>query len=260
MNVLRPARRIAVLSALLEGCSIRATSRLTGVHKTTIMKLLVEAGEHCQAILDGLRNLPCRTIEADEIWTYVRKKQGHLEPKDLGDPEAGDQYTFIGLDPRSKFLAAHTVGRRDAETTTTFIEQLHERVAGRRLRLFTDGFPEYLPALDGIYGCENVDYAQVIKPLDGGGQKTITRLGKPGHASTSLVERHNATMRQQLRRFTRKTLGFSKKLRNLRAAVALYVAWYNFVRPHGSLHACTPAMVLGIAPTFWEVERLLPGN
>lgn len=163
------------------------------------MKLLVEAGEHCQGILDRLCDLPCSTIEADEICTYVRKKQGHLEPKDLDDPEAGDQYTFIGLDPKSKLIAAHAIGRRDAETTTTFIEQLHERVPGR-LRLFIDGLPEYLPALDGIYGCENVDYAQVIKPPDGGGQQVARRLGKPGHASTSLVERHNAMMRQQLRR------------------------------------------------------------
>lgn len=219
---------------------------------------MVDAGEYCETLIASeLRNLPCRVIEADEIWTYVRKKQGHLTALDVDDREAGDQYTFVGLDPRSKLIAAHVVGRRDAETTTTFVEQLRARIPGR-LRLFTDGFPEYLPVLDGVFGVENVDYAQVIKPLDGGGQKVVRVLGDPGHASTSLVERHNATMRQQIRRMTRKTLAFSKKLRNLRAAVALYVAFYNWIRPHGSLHGMTPAMALGIASTFRSVDRLMP--
>ena len=258
MYVLVPSRRRAVLSALLEGCSIRATSRLTGVQKNTITRLMVDAGEYCETLIDReLRNLPCRVIEADEIWTFVRKKQGHLTPVDALDPEAGDQYTFIGLDPRSKLIAAHVVGRRDAETTTTFVAQLRARIPGR-IRLFTDGFPEYLPALDGVFGAAHVDYAQVIKPLAGGGQHVVPQLGNPGHASTSLVERHNATMRQQIRRMTRKTLAFSKKLRNLRAAVALYVAFYNWIRPHGSLHGMTPAMALGVASTFWSVDRLMP--
>ena len=266
MNILSTARRRAVLAALLEGCSIRATSRLTGVHKTTIMRLLVDAGEHCEVLLDQyLRNLPCSTIEADEIWTYVRKKQGHLTLAETCDPELGDQYTFIGLDPLSKLIVAHVVGRRNAETTTTFISQVRERIPGR-LQIFTDGYPEYLPALDGIYGPGAVDYAQVIKPLPAragekkGSLKITTPLGTPDRdlIGTSFVERQNGTMRQQMRRFTRRTLAFSKKLRNLRAAVAAYVAFYNFCRPHGSLHRMTPAMALGIAPTFWSIDRLLP--
>ena len=230
------------------------------------MRLLVDVGEHCEVLLDQrLRNLPCSTIEADEIWTYVRKKQGHLTHAETFDGELGDQYTFIGLDPESKLVVAHVVGRRNAETTTTFISQLHERIPGR-LQIFTDGYPEYLPALDGIYGPAGVDYAQVIKPLPGppgekkGSLKITMPLGTPDRdlIGTSFVERHNCTMRQQLRRFTRRTLAFSKKLRNLRAAVAAYVMFYNFCRPHGSLHRMTPAMALGIEPTFWSIDRLLP--
>ena len=218
----------------------------------------MDAGEYCETLIAReLRNLPCRVIEADEIWTYVRKKEGHLTAADAHDPEAGDQYTFIGLDPRSRLIAAHAVGRRDAETTTDFLAQLRMRIPGR-LQLFTDGFPEYVFAVDGIFGAGGIDYAQVIKPLDGGGQFVRQIRGDPDHASTSLVERHNATMRQQIRRMTRKTLAFSKKLRNLRAAVALYVSFYNWIRPHGSLHGMTPAMTLGVASTVWSVDRLIP--
>ena len=264
MNILKPDRRRAVLHLLLEGCSVRATARLTGVHKTTILSHLVETGSHCQRLLDThLRKLPCPVIEADEIWSYVRKKQGRLTPTELLDGESGDQYTFIGFDPYSKLIAAHVVGKRDAETTTTFIEQLRARIP-HRIQFFTDGYPEYLPALDGIYG-RAIDYAQVIKPVAPGPGETKghldirCQLGHPDEAriGTSYVERNNGTIRQQLRRFTRKTLGFSKCVRNLRAAVAIYVVWYNFCRTHGTLRM-TPAMELGITDTFWDLNRLVP--
>ena len=274
MNVLKVDRRLAVLSALLEGCSIRSTTRLTGHHKKTVLRLLVESGEHCEALLEReLRRLPCPIIEADEVWTFCRRKQERLIGIDSTNPEIGDQYLFVGFHPASRLVAAHAVGKRDAATTVEFLAQLRRRVATPKIQLFTDGFIEYPAAITQAFD-DYCNHAQVIAPerVPVGGSyaptrgrprkklRIVKRLGQPEDAAigTSYVERNNGTIRQQLRRFTRKTLGFSKKLRNLRAAVALYVAWYDFVRPHGSLHGCTPAMALGLAETFWPLERLLP--
>ncbi len=260
MNCLSVDRKVQVLNALLESCSIRAASRLTHTHKNTIIRLMVQSGEHCQILLDRtLHDLPCQTIEADEIWTFVRKKEYRLTEAEAGIG-IGDQYTFVALDPLSKLVAAHWVGRRNQRTTDRFVSQLRGRLSGR-INLFTDGFQEYETATRGW----DIDYAQVIRPKSGdaswGKQLEIVRVrGNPDYnrIGTSYVERNNLTIRQQVRRFTRKTLAFSKKLHNLRAAVALYFAWYNFVRPHGALHGATPAMALGIEPTFWTLERLLP--
>ena len=236
MNRLSRSRQAEVLALLLEGTSIRAASRLTDVHKTTIARLLVAAGEHCQALLDRqLRDLPCPVIGADEIWTYVHKKQRRLTPGERRNPALGDQYVFLALDPSSKLIAAHAVGKRDAATTTVFLEQLRARVPGQ-LVLHTDGFPEYPYAAEEVFGADVVFYAD---------------------HQTTYVERANGTLRQQVRRFTRRTLAFSKKLQNLHAAVALYLAHYNFCRMHGTLEM-TPAMALGISETIWEIEALLP--
>ena len=235
MNRLSRARQVDVLNLLLEGCSIRSTARLTGVHKTTIASLLVDVGEHCHQLLDAeLRNLPCLEIQADEVWTYVWKKQGHLTPLEHGNANIGDQYLFLGLDPRSKVIAAHAIGKRTAETATIFLEQLRARVPWKMV-LCTDAYVEYSPAVDGVFGS--------------------SICFEPNHA-TYHVERTNSTLRQQVRRFTRQTLAFSKKLRNLKAAIALYLAHYNFCRVHGSLDM-TPAMALGITETIWELEALL---
>ena len=205
------------------------------VHKTTIASLLVDVGEHCHQLLDAeLRNLPCLEIQADEVWTYVWKKQGHLTPLEHGNANIGDQYLFLGLDPRSKVIAAHAIGKRTAETATIFLEQLRARVPGKMV-LCTDAYVEYSPAVDGVFGS--------------------SICFEPNHA-TYHVERTNSTLRQQVRRFTRQTLAFSKKLRNLKAAIALYLAHYNFCRVHGSLDM-TPAMALGITETIWELEALL---
>ena len=179
------------------------------------MRLLVESGEHCELLLDErLRDLPCQSIEADEIWTYVRKRQGNLEPHD--DDEAGDQYTFLTLDPLWKLIAAHVTGRRTAETAADFITLIRDRIPGR-IELFTDGWNEYLSTIDEVFDERTVHYAQVIKPQFGAGLKIVRQFGGPDPEAigTSYVERHNATLRQQVRRLTRKTLAFSKKLRNL---------------------------------------------
>ena len=263
MNRLSRSRQVDVLNLLLEGCSIRSTARLTGVHKTTIGSLLVAAGAQCQALLDHeLHHLACPIIEADEIWTFVRKKQRRLTAVEQHNPAIGDQYAFVGFDPRSKLVAAHVIGKRDAETTTLFLEQLRSRVPGR-IQFFTDGFHEYESAVDGIYGTA-IDYAQVIKPVPPatpgapGSLHIVQRVGHPDPRciGTSYVERNNLTMRQHIRRFTRKSLGFSKTLKHLRAAVALFFAHYNFCRVHGSLRV-TPAMAVGITDTIWGVEALL---
>ena len=261
MNTITFERKVAVLSALLEGCSIRSTARMTGVHKTTIMRLLVETGEHCESMMaNRLKNLPCTEIEADEIWTFVGKKQRHLTlAEESGRPELGDQYAFIGFDPTSKLVVAYIVGKRDAETTLAFLRQLRARIAGH-IQLSTDAFVCYEDAVETVFG-GTADYAQVEKRYgpalgaDGGVYQTVLgvslteRSGRPdpNRICTSYVERHNGTIRQQVRRFTRKTLCFSKKLQNLRAAMALYVAHYNFCRIHGSLRM-SPAMAIGLTP------------
>ena len=262
MNRLKSHRRVQVLSLLLEGCSLRATARLTGIHRTTIMNLLVDAGQHCYRLLEReLHALSCPIVEADELWTFCRKKEGRLTPIEQLNPEMGDQYAYVALDPRSKLVLAHVVGKRRIQTTMELIRQIRTRVPGR-IELFTDGFVEYPPAVSFFYG-SRVDYAQVIKPKKGPDDKwvlevvTVTGAPNPLHIGTSFVERNNGTIRQQLRRFTRMTYAFSKKVRNLRAAVALYVAWYDFCRIHGSLRV-TPAMAAGVSDTVWELERLLP--
>lgn len=256
MNVLKPARLVAALHALVEGCSVRAASRLTGVHKNTILKYLVDVGEHCQDLLDEeLHSLPCITIEADEIWTFVGKKEARVADYELG---LGDHYTYIGMDPASKLIAAHIVGRRTAETTLRFIAQLRERIAHDHLSLFTDGYMDYPMAVEEVYGADPLAHALVVRPESHVGMDITVLRGTPNpvEIGTSYVERQNLTMRQQLRRFTRRTLGFSKKLRNLRAAVALYVAWYNFVRFHSSVRM-PPALALGITDRVWTLADLI---
>lgn len=160
MNILHPARRRAVLSYLLKGCSIRSTVRLTGVSKNTIAKLILESGAHCEGLLDTtLRDLPCQIIEGDEIWTFVQKKQHRVSALEEHIGEVGDQYTFVAFDPASKLIAAHVVGKRDADTTPLFIDQIRRRVP-HRFQLFTDGFMHYPTAVEDVYG-HLIDFAQV---------------------------------------------------------------------------------------------------
>ena len=226
------------------------------------MKLLVEAGQHYWDLLDReLRDVRCADIEADELWTICLKKQHRLNALEELNPELGNQYAYVPLASCSKLVVAHVVGKRDTPTTHELIRQVRARVKGR-IQIFTDGFPGYVDAIDRYFGAD-VDYAQVIKPIkDPDGKwflEVRRRWGNPDTAviGTAFVERQNATVRQQLRRFTRMTYGFSKKLRNLRAAFALYVAWYNFVRIHENLRV-TPAMAASVGETLWEVDRLLP--
>ncbi len=271
MNVLKRDKQVAVVSMLCEGCSIRSVERITGVHRDTIMRLLVRVGEHCARILDEkLRGVHSTSIQADEIWAFVGKKQKQLRP---GDPaDFGDQFVFLAMDADSKVVLSHTVGKRNTATAIQLMRDLSSRVVGR-VQLSTDGFNGYRIAVPHAFN-GRADYMQVVKhyaaPTDGKHRYSpptvvsITRLWVQGfprqdRISTSYVERQNLTIRMQLRRLTRLTNAFSKKLANLKAALNLHFAWYNFVRIHKTLRM-TPAMAAGVVDTLWSIEDLIPAN
>lgn len=270
MNSLKSEKKLAVLSALVEGCSIRSTSRMTGVHKKTIMKLLGEIGERCESILDQkVRAVSCEAVECDEVWTFVRKKERKLTPQERSDGEAGDQYVYVGFDPDTKLVISFAVGKRDSDTTDRFIQTLRDRTVGLP-QITTDGFRPYLEAVEQAFG-HDVHYATLVKTyaaddpgpgrysppkVSGVDITTITGQPKRNRVCTSYVERNNLTMRLALKRLNRLTLAFSKKLSALKAAIALYFAYYNFCWIHGSLRV-TPAMAAGITDHVWGLHELL---
>lgn len=270
MNTLSTEKKAAVISALLEGNSVRSTERITGVHRDTICRLLVDAGDRCNDLMDGsMRNLRCGFVQCDEIWTYVGKKQKQV--RDADSPEVGDQWVFVAMDAETKLIPVFTVGKRTEETTWYFITELAERLANR-VQITTDGFVFYRRAIEDAFGSE-VDFAQLVKLYGDYGQhdsaaryspprimEVISKVRSgdpdPDRICTSHVERQNLTMRMQMRRFTRLTNAFSKKLTNLKAACALHFAHYNFCRVHQSLRV-TPAMAAGITDHVWSLENLL---
>lgn len=274
MNILSNDKKLRVISSLIEGNSVRSTERMTGIHRDTICRLLVETGEHCALLLDAnMRNLQCKLIQCDEIWTFVGKKQRHVRKDDAA--ELGDQWVFVALDAETKLIPAYTVGKRTAASTFSFIDNLAKRVATKRPQITTDGFRFYVNAIEDCFGAE-VNFAQLIKLYGDYGQhdsagkyspspiiEVISRIkqGTPDerHISTSFVERQNLTMRMHMRRFTRLTNAFSKKLENLKAACALHFCHYNFCRVHSSLRV-TPAMAAGISNEIWSLDMLLSSN
>src|SRR6266850_1002950 len=254
VNQVPLSRRIQAINCLVEGNSIRSTERMTGTHRDTICRLLVEVGEGCANLMDEqMRDLSCRRIEVDEIWAYVGKKQRHMTEGD--DPRRlGDQYTFVALDPETKIVPTYRVGKRDLPTATAFITDLSERLANR-IQLSSDALAAYVEATEQAFGAD-VDYGQEVKfyeaePIGPGryGPPRVTSAQRiviagnpdPAFISTSLIERQNLTMRMSMRRFTRLTNAFSKKVENLTAAVSLHFAHYNFVRVHRTLRV-SPAM------------------
>jgi len=268
VNRLSLGRRTQAINCLVEGNSIRSTERMTGIHRDTVMRLMVEVGEGCARIMDEkMRALPCKKIQVDEIWAYVRKKQVHLQPGE--NVRAGDFWTWVALDPETKLVPCYRVSKRKVGDAVAFIGDLSERLSNR-VQLSSDGLHSYVRAVEEAFGAD-VDYGQVVKFYDaepvGAGryapphvadmEKTVI-MGSPDwrHISTSLVERQNLTMRIQMRRFTRLTNGFSKKLENLKAAVSLHFAHYNFVRQHRSLRV-TPAIAAGVSDHLWTLDELV---
>jgi IS1 family transposase len=264
-------RALLCLHLLCEGNAVRSIERITGTGKRAILNLLVQVGEGCERMLaETVKDVPVQDVQADEIWTYIRCKQATRERKQITDPEAGDAYCFIGIERTSKLVLAWHLGRRNRWDAHDFMEKLSGATAGR-FQLSTDGFNGYPDAVEYNLGAR-ADYVQVIKDFgsEGGeearryapprliGQEKIVVSGSPDEdkACTSHVERANWTLRGHLRRFTRLSNGFSRKKANLRAALSLYFAYYNFVRMHKSLRM-TPAMAAGIARKPWSLADLL---
>jgi IS1 family transposase len=274
MNRLSTERRAQIIGCLVEGNSIRATVRMTGAAKNTITRLVVELGEACAAYQDqALRDLPCTTIEADEIWNFCYAKQKNVPEQHKGTFGYGDVWTWVALDADSKLVVTWLVGERNLNDCWTFIADLRDRVQGR-IQLSTDAHQTYRGVVGLVFNNDEVDWAQIIKQYrsqhTGGGRysppvcigtKTTVRLGDPDltRVSTSYVERQNLTMRMGMRRFTRLTNGFSKKVENLAHAVSLHYMHYNFARPHKTLanpYPRTPAMAAGVADHVWTVKEI----
>lgn len=271
MNRLSGDKRAQVVAALVEGNSIRSTVRMTGVAKGTVLKLLADLGAACSEYQrQTLVNLRCKRIQCDEIWSFCYAKEKNVPECMKGQPGVGDVWTWTAMDADTKLMISWLVGERDAGYAAEFINDLAARLA-TRVQLTTDGLRVYLEAIEGAFGAD-VDYAQLVKlfgeapeqqqkryspPQCTGCQKTrIEGNPDPRHVSTSFVERQNLTMRMSMRRFTRLTNAFSKKVENLEAAVALHFMWYNFGRVHQTLRV-TPAMQAGVSDHVWTLEEIV---
>ena len=270
MNILPFDRRVAVIAALAEGCSIRSVERLTGIHRDTIMRLGSRIGNGCAELHDAMmRGLSAPLIEVDELWSFVGKKQKRLKPTDGEDK--GDQFVFIALDSLHKAILGYRVGKRDRENTLAFARDLRRRIVGSP-QINTDAFPAYEAAIETAFGLR-VQHGMIHKSYKGEPPVNAARRYSPGWVvgvnkrrvsgepidfliSTSYVERQNLSVRMASRRFTRLTNGYSKKLDNHVAAVALYVAHYNLCRVHATLRV-TPAMALNLTDHPWSIAELI---
>ncbi len=268
-NVLSAGKQIAIIGSLCEGSSIRSIERITGVHRDTIMRLGVRVGQGCTALMDEkMRNLSCTRLEMDEIWGFIGKKDRNVRLEDSN--ELGSVWTFCAIDADTKLVPAFKVGKRVNSTAFAFVEDVKSRM-NNRVQISTDGLRAYVEAIEASFGA-GVDYAQIVKTY---GREEVTDnrrysapqfvssekkviIGKPDVdlISTSYIERLNATTRLHMRRLTRLTLAFSKKLENFEAAVGLHFAYYNFVKRHNTVR-CTPAMAAGVTSEFWNVSDLV---
>ncbi len=274
MNRLSEQKQASVLSLLVEGNSIRSTERITGIHRDTIMRLLVRSGEKAAKILDSkMRNLSCSYVQLDELWCFVQKKRKAVNALGIENPFIGDQWVFCAIDAETKAIIDYVVGKRNLELSDRIMEGLRDRITNR-FQLSSDAFQPYRLSAYRYLGGE-CDYGQVIKSYGGVERGQEARysppkilsvtirpvMGNPDyrHISTSYIERQNLTIRMQSRRFTRLTNGFSKKLENLQAAVSLHFFHYNFMRVHRSLR-CTPAMAQGVSGSIWTWEDFFAGE
>ena len=271
MNRLDTARRVAVVKALVEGNSIRATVRLTGVAKNTIQKLVLDLGAACAKYQDEtLRGLTCKRVQCDEIWSFCYAKRKNVTPAIAeAHPDAGDVWTWTAIDADTKLVLSCLVGSRDAGSAMEFMRDIASRLT-HRVQLTTDGHKPYLSAVDYAFGTD-IDYATLTKLYgpDGDAEKryspascigcvsnVVTGDPDPKHISTSYVERQNLTMRMSMRRFTRLTNAFSRKIENHVAVTALYFMFYNFGRVHQTLRV-TPAMESGVSDHVWNVQEIV---
>ncbi|MBI1757479.1 MAG: IS1 family transposase [Fimbriimonas ginsengisoli] len=271
-NVLRREKQEAIIRCLVDGSSIRATERMTETHRDTIMRLMVRVGDGCARLLDEeMRNLSCQRIECDELWGFIGKKQRHVREDD-DRTRVGDIWTWVALDSDTKLVPAFRVGKRDLPLAREFLADLAGRLTNR-VQLSTDAMWAYLDAVQWGFGGK-VDWATVVKTYEaepiGPGRYSppkviattkMAMMGDPdeAHISTSFVERQNLTMRMSMRRLTRLTNGFSKKLENHKAATALHFAHYNFCRVHRTLKT-TPAVAAGVMYQPWTVADLLDAS
>lgn len=270
MNKLPMPQRVQILRLLCEGMSMRAVSRTVDVSINTVSKALVDAGTTCAQMHDELvQDVKAKRVECDEIWAFNYCKQRSVPLAKSAPSDAGDIWTWTGIDADSKLIISYLVGDRSGEAALELMDDLRSRLTNR-VQLTTDGHRAYLDAVEGAFGGD-VDYAQLIKvygptpcppgrysPAECKGIKKMKITGNPERSriSTSYVEAHNKTMRMHMRRFTRLTNGHSKKVANHAHMVALYTMFYNFIRNHSSVRM-TPAMAAGIAPTFMSFEDVL---
>ena len=273
MKKLAPADRARIIHLLCEGSSIRAVTRLTGASKNTVIKLMIDAGRACAIYHDEhVRDLTAKRVQVDEIWSFTYAKQKNVADAKAAPYGAGDTWTWTAIDADSKLILSWFVGGRDSECALWFMKDVARRLSNR-VQLTSDGHGPYLSAVEAAFGSD-IDYAMLIKiygapsrsheasrrysPTDcvGTRRDTITGTPDPAHISTSYAERANLTMRMHMRRFTRLTNAFSKKIENHAHSMALFTTYYNFVRIHKTLRV-TPAMAAGVTDKLWEVSDIV---
>jgi IS1 family transposase len=271
MNKLDRDARSKILHLLCEGSSIRAVTRLTGASKNTVVKLMIDAGKACAAYHDEhVRNLKAKRVQVDEIWSFTYAKQKNVAKAKFAPANAGDTWTWTAIDADNKLMISWLVGGRDGAYAMAFMDDLRSRLANR-VQLTSDGHRAYLEAAEGAFGGD-VDYAQLVKiygaspesmkgrysPAEctGAIKTSIEGNPDPKHISTSFAERQNLNMRMYMRRFTRLTNAFSKKVENHMWSVALFTTFYNFVRIHKTLRV-TPAMAAGVTDRLWEIGDIV---
>ena len=270
MNKLDSKTRAHVVSCLIEGCSIRSTVRITGVSKKCVMRLLREVGEVCADYQDRtLRHVNSRRLQLDELWAFLYCKEKNVTPEIASKyPCAGDVWLWVALDADSKLVVSWMLGDRDARTAKHFVDDVAQRLSNR-VQLTTDGHTVYLTAVEGAFGCE-IDYAMLVKVFESSQEETryspakcvscepkvIVGSPDPKHISTSFVERQNWSVRTSMRRYTRLSNGFSRKVENHAAAVALNYFAYNFIQIHRTLRM-SPAMAAGVTDHLWSVDDLV---
>jgi transposase-like protein/IS1 family transposase len=269
-DYLKDPRGLRAIRMLTEGCSIRSVERLTEIRRDTIIALLLIAGQRCEKLMDSLHDIPVTDVQADECWNFIYCKEKNKGPEQADNDEIGDCYNWVAMDRPTKLVLAFVCGRRTGENAMELMRKVRRASSPDvRFQLTTDGLESYIAAVDEML-LDRCDYAQLVKsyaqpqdnekrysPAECTGAVKVVISGNPDEAKicTSHIERQNLTMRMQMRRLTRLTNAFSKKLENHRAAVALHFAWYNFCQIHGSLRI-TPAMEAGIADHVWSVKEL----